>query len=185
MSQDAGIQTFLNKFTNGGARPNRFRLEFSHTLLNGETSEKLKVLAYSASLPASSISSASLHYCGREIKIPGERTFANWDVTIYNDDFSIRNFFESWMNKIRSHKGNTSDYYKPVINDQFATCKVFQLGRDNSEIKTYELWGISPTELSDIKLDMSEMDSIETFQVTFTVNEWYCETYQLLPHTTT
>jgi len=46
-------------------------------------------------------------YFGRKIKLAGDRTFADWTVTVINDeDFLIRNALEQWSNQINSLQGN-------------------------------------------------------------------------------
>jgi hypothetical protein len=54
---------------------------------------------------------------GRRIKVPGDRTFADWTVTVINDeDQAMRKAFSNWMNYINAVNGedvlreDTGDY---------------------------------------------------------------------------
>jgi len=62
----------------------------------------------------------------------------------------------------------------PGQGQQYGQCLAKQLGRNDLPIKVYVMKHIIPTEVSDIALDMSSNDALETFTVTFAVNEWYC-----------
>jgi len=73
----------------------------------GGPAGKMEFLCKAASLPASTIGTIEVPFRGRILKIPGDRTFAEWQLTILNDnDFAIKNAFEEWMNLINSHVGN-------------------------------------------------------------------------------
>ena len=76
----------------GGARPNLFEVQISGlpnapfvtALGNGD-----KTFAFSckaSSIPAQTIGVVEVPYFGRSIKVPGNKTFDNWTVTIINDE---------------------------------------------------------------------------------------------------
>jgi hypothetical protein len=48
--------------------------------------------------------SVPVQYFGRELKFAGNRTFSDWTITVINDeDFTVRNAFERWMNGLNSY----------------------------------------------------------------------------------
>ena len=64
------------------------------------------------------------------MKLAGDRTFPEWQVTIINDtDFSVRNSFERWMNGINSHSSN-SGLASPIAYE--ADLSVEQLDRSGN-----------------------------------------------------
>jgi hypothetical protein len=102
---------------------------------------------------------------GRQLKMAGDRTFAEWTVTIINDtDFAVRNSIERWMNGMNAHSANTG-LVSPI--DYEADLRVEQLDRDGSQLKEYIFRGAFPTDLSPIDLNYGSNDEIERFQVTF------------------
>ena len=55
----------------------------------------------------SSVGEFEVPYFGRKIKIAGDRTFADWQVNIMNDeDFGVRSMFETWSNALNRHVSN-------------------------------------------------------------------------------
>jgi hypothetical protein len=57
-----------------------------------------------AQLPGATLGVVPVQYFGRELKFIGNRQFADWTITVINDeDFIVRNAFERWMNGINSH----------------------------------------------------------------------------------
>jgi len=95
----------------------------------------------------------------------GDRTFAEWTVTIINDtDFAIRNAMERWMNGINAHSANTG-LTSPIAYE--ADLKVEQLDRSGASVKEYIFRGSYPTDLSPIDVSYTANDEIERFTVTF------------------
>ena len=65
-------------------------------------------MAKIATIPPSTMGVVEVPYFGRQVKVPGNRTFDNLSLTILNDEnFSIRNSLEAWMALMNSHVGNT------------------------------------------------------------------------------
>jgi len=173
----------------GGARPSLFQVTIP-TLPPGvgvsSTAGRLPFLVRAAQLPAATVDPVEVPYFGRKIKLAGDRTFADWTVTVMNDeDFALRSMFENWSNKINSHVGNVStlrpgggsrgslpDGYKvDAIVSQFGRVA----GSEGSEapiIRQYKFIGIFPTTIDAIALDWDNTNTIETFDVTFSYDWW-------------
>ena len=110
------VSDFTSNLINDGARPNLFQVTMATLPAalggNGTNSanapaRRLSFMARAAQIPGSSVGVIPMFYFGREIKLAGNRTFPEWTITIINDeDFSIRNSMETWMNYINSHTGN-------------------------------------------------------------------------------
>lgn len=167
------VSDFRQKMSGDGARPNLFEVEIPNNApFNFTGNDQFKFFCRATSIPGSTIGTAIVPYFGREIKFAGNRTFADWTVTVVNDeDFKYRDNFEDWMQGINSH----------VANKRFTggtgygvTAKVKQYGKVNAAtaIRTYEFVGVFPVDLSEITLDWGDNDTIEEFTVTFAYQYW-------------
>jgi hypothetical protein len=163
----ANINDFKAKLAGGGARPNQFKVTMpfpGYAQVGGEI-EELAFLCKVTQLPAMTVGMVTVPFRGRQIKIAGDRTFADWTITVLNDtNFKLRNAFERWQNGINNMTDgegltNPADYQVDAFVDQ--------LDRNGATIKSYTLRGAYPIELAAIELDYGNNDAIEEFQVTF------------------
>ena len=163
----ANINDFKAKLSGGGARANQFKVVMpfpGYAQVGGEI-EDLAFLCRATTIPAMTLGEVDVKFRGRSIKIAGDRTFADWTVTVYNDsNFKLRNAFERWQNGINNmtdNEGltNPADYQV----DSF----VDHLDRNGNTIKSYTLRGLFPKDIGAIDLTYDEQTSIEQFVVTF------------------
>lgn len=179
MANNATITEFLTAFKNGGARPNRFLMNFTDvpnvasTFLKGDAKG---MLCKSTTIPASNIGMVPLKWMGRTVKVPGDKQFDDWTVTFLNDNnFEIRKGFEKWLNAINGHESNIDTAFDADWQNYFGTANVYQLNRKNETVATYTLSKIWPTTVSEIQLSYDNDDQVEEFTVTFAVNEWFSD----------
>ena len=188
-TKDRTLDAFKGRMVGGGARPNLFECEMyfpddavPSTTSKDALSDKVRFLVKAAQLPASTLTQIDVPFRGRQLKIAGTRTYANWTITVINDiDFDIRTAFERWSNLINKHEDNAglvnpADYQQPMI--------VRQLGRSavggpvptsDSQIpvlKMYQFIGAYPVEVSGIDLSYDQQDTIEEFTVNLAY-QWY------------
>ena len=169
------ILDFKNNLTGGGARANQFRVDLTFPAIAqaGDAGRRAQFLCNAASLPGSTLGIAPVFYRGREVKLPGERTFQNWQITVINDtDFMIRDAFEGWMNMINDVQENSGITDPTVISAQMF---VTQLDRNNDELKKYTFVDAWPVNLGDIQLNFSDNDKLEEFTVEFAYSFWLPE----------
>ena len=176
------INDFSAKLVDGGARPHLFEVNGSiGTIdLGGALHQAVPFLVKAAQLPASTLGLIEVPYRGRKIKIPGDRTFAEWTITIIADgDFGLRDAFEAWSSKINQHESNTSNVdHRPGggfiggLSDIYADWEVNQLARDGSVIKAYKMMNCFPSEISAMDLNFETTDSIHEFTVTMQYTYW-------------
>ena len=106
------INTFRSTaLNNAGARANLFDAIISGSAVTafGLSQPEFKFACKSAQIPAMTVGVIEVPYFGRTVKVPGNKTFENWSVTIINDeDFNLRNGFEKWMAAMGTHEGNIS-----------------------------------------------------------------------------
>jgi len=158
------IEKFKSALVTGGVRPALFRVQGDI----GRTSlpDQVGFLVKTASLPASTIGEIAVPYRGREIKIPGRRTYESWDITILSDgQFALRNAFERWMNDLNDTVENTASEPHNLNNVLFPTWSIDQLDRTGSPIKTYTFLHCWPTSISSIETTYDN-ETLAEFTVT-------------------
>ena len=166
------VNEFRSQMTGDGARPNLFEVSMPFPSFSSPANAqtKLTFMCKTAQLPGSTVGVVPVQYFGRELKFVGNRSFADWTITIINDeDFVIRNAFERWMNEINNmtdNEGltNPTDYQVDGLIDH--------LDRDGNSIKQYSFKGVFPTTLGDIALDYTTANAVEAFDVTLSY-QWF------------
>jgi hypothetical protein len=160
-----GVDDFKSKLRGGGARPNLFKATINFPGYANGDAELTSFLCETAQLPGSTMGTVIVPFRGRQLKMAGDRTFAEWTVSIINDtDFAIRNSMERWMNGMNANSANTG-LTSPIAYE--TDLRIEQLDRDGSSLKEYILRGAFPSDLSAIDLSYASNDEIERFQVTF------------------
>ena len=172
----ANINEFKAKLAGGGARANQFKVTMpfpGYAQVGGEI-EDLAFLCRSTVIPAMSVPSFNVPFRGRSIKIAGDRTIGDWNVTVYNDtNFKLRNAFERWSNGINNATDgegltNPADYQVDAFVDQ--------LDRNGATLKSYTLRGTYPTSLSDIDLSYETNNAVEEFTCSMTYQYFETDT---------
>ena len=167
------IRDIRSQLEFGGARPALFNILITNPI-NGAGDQKLQFMARAGQIPASTLGTVEVGYFGRKIKIAGDRTFAEWTVTIVNDeDFLIRNAMEQWSSAINQHVSNTRGggaASAPITYKSQGDIQ--QFGKTGNAIRNYQFEGMWPTEVSTIDLDWNTVDTIEEFTVTFQYDYW-------------
>jgi hypothetical protein len=174
------VAEFRANMIGDGARPNLFSVSLVFPTLaeNGALAgQKVNFMAKAAQLPGSTIGTVPVYYFGREMKFPGNRTFADWTLTIINDeDFAIRNSLESWMNAINSHATNVRSGAAASSTGYSVDASVTQYGKTGNELKKYNFVGMFPLDLAPIDLDWGSNDAIEEYTCTFAYQFWETNT---------
>jgi hypothetical protein len=153
-----------NGLVYGGARPSLFNVFMSVPAglgLDNVSVDKFRFVCKTAELPESVISSIDVPYFGRKIKVAGERAFADWSVSVINDeDFSVRAMFEAWSNALNRLVSNVRD---PAISaEQYKVdLDIVQYGKDGSTLRSYQLIGAFPTQISGLALSWESASAIE------------------------
>lgn len=166
------VNEIRSQLTLGGARASLFQVTIQNPA-NSVADIKVPFMVQSAQIPSATLGTIEIPYFGRKIKLAGDRTFAEWTVTIINDeDFLIRNAMEQWSNTINSLQGNLRGFgaASPLLYK--AQAQVIQYSKTGLPLRTYQFNGIFPTEISAIDLDWNTTDEIERFSVTFQYDWW-------------
>lgn len=170
------VTEFRSQLVGDGARPNLFSVSliFPAIANNGVAAgQKATFMAKASQLPGSSVGSVPVYYFGREMKFAGNRTFADWTLQIINDeDFTVRNSLENWMNQINSNEGNVRSAAAVNPSSYTTDASVSQYDKAGNIIKTYNFVGMFPIDIAPIDLDWSSNDTIEEYSVTFSYQYW-------------
>jgi hypothetical protein len=107
------------------------------------------------------------------VKIAGDRTFAEWTVTIMNDeDFLIRNAMEEWMASINAHEANTRQLASAATSNYKSQAQITQFSKTGAPLRVYNFNGLYPSSIAAIGMDWNTTDDIERFDVTFQYDWW-------------
>ena len=152
----------------GGARPNLFKFSFG-ALPSGVSLTGADVLVKAGAIPGYTLGVIEVPFRSRRIKVPGDRTFAEWTVTVINNESqSIRKGFEDWMSYIADNNFANSNLRRAGAGVDYTTqITVDQLKDDNSISKQTRLFHAFPTDVSTIDLSYDTTDAVEEFTVTF------------------
>ena len=156
----------------GGARPSLFQVEVRPPFADPATA-KFTFTCRASSIPASTVAPIEVPYFGRKIKLAGDRTFADWSVTVMNDeDFIVRQMFERWSGLMNTHETNL----KTALDNSYKASDaiVTQFGKQGSNkiLRQYQMIGLFPLEVSAMDLDWDATNTIQTFNVTFAYDYW-------------
>ena len=168
------IDTFKSKFKLGGARPNLFRVsvDFSATdFARSAAEEKITFTCRAGQIPGMTFGTIEVPYFGRKVKVAGDRTFAEWTITVLNDeDFIVRRALERWNNRINLHADNVREYaiYNIAGGGEYKKdASVIHFDKKGDQIAQYTLAGAYPSDISAIDLAWDTNDTIEEYTVTF------------------
>ena len=169
------ISDFAGQFK-GGVRPNLFRVDMYGPGQGGAAAvgtggvgfQNFHFFCKGAPIPASTLGAIDVPFRGRQLKVPGDRTFEEWTVTVLQDvDWLHRSTFENWSHRINAHSANVSDLRGDRV---YGAANVLQLDRSGTVLRRYVLENIFPTSIGAIDLTMDGNDTVEEYTVGFAVN---------------
>ena len=160
------VNNFVNALKGGGARANQFRVSFP--ALDG-SSGLMEFMARGAQIPAVTMGEVTVPYRGRQVFLPGDRTYDAWTITVFNDSgFTIRGALENWQNQIQDIGASTTARLEGM--SVYRNAEVLHLGRNGELLRTYRLFNCWPTTVDAIDLAFDTNDAVEEFGVTFRFN---------------
>jgi len=165
------LKTQLNK----GARANLFQIDLTFptaviTAVSGSQtafSTNMGLLCKAAAVPGFTIGVIEVPFrAGRRIKIAGDRTFADWTVTVINDEnHTMRNAFNAWVNFVST--SNYDSTSKSTATDYYSTVRIKHLKADGSVSRQYQLVDAYPTDVGALDLSFDSTDTLSEFTVNF------------------
>ena len=178
------ITNFKNGF-NGGTRANRFTVSGGLGSVSTGTSNAIKNYQFhirSTFIPPITNITLEMHGYGRKLHIPGDRQYAPWQLTIYDDRPSgsessgsesgtilvpdLWQKFVDWQTAINAHDTNTTSLsgapgYLNYKNDW----NIDHLDLNGTILKSFKLIGCWPKSVSDIDFNMTRRNFLNTFSV--------------------
>ena len=172
------IGDFRQALQYGGARANLFKVIIpvpqglglgGHTGTGDSSSSyKFGLSAKATTIPPSTIEPVEVPFYGRTFRVPGGRTFDDWETTVTNDeDFRVRDWMEQWSDAINGHSTNQTNNEAYYVDAQ-----IEQYGMSGALIRKYVMVRAWPHTIGEISLDWSENGSIQEFPVTWAFDWW-------------
>jgi len=165
----------INQFRenlNSGSKANLFQCEINglpdgvrdpENLIGGG---RFTFLCRSAAIPAYSLGIIEVPFRGRRVKIPGDRTYAEWAVTVLNDEKQgMRKVFDNWLAFVNNPDGEEA--IRETDEEYRCTIVINHLRPDGTKSRVYNLVDAFPTDVSPIDLSYDTTDAIQEFVVTF------------------
>ena len=155
------VTEFNKQFKQDYARANLFQV----SIADFDTS---RFVVKAAQIPATTVNAIEVPFMNRKIKVPGDRVFADWTVTVMQDEGGdLRKHLLNWQNSIQHFDDALGDG-NPV--DAHKSMEIAPMNRDgsvNSGSTSYiQAW---PQEIGSIDLSWDSADTISEFTVTFAV----------------
>ena len=172
------IDSFRRNFKGQGFRTNLFEVFGNFpTFINGtpktgDPGREIRFLCRSASLPGMNLGIVEVPFRGRTIKLPGDRTFEDWTITVLMPNFNIRNSFEAWSNYCNGIRTNFSQQDQNADetagNTMLQDWQVYAMGRDGRSLAEYQLRGCFPSSIGALDLNADATTTVGEFTATIT-----------------
>lgn len=143
------------------ARANLFEVEIGD--LDG------KLLVKTASLPQAMVNAIEVPYMNRKWKVPGDRVFNDWSVTVINDEsYTLRNALINWQKNLTAF-GDMKSTTK--ITGSHKELVVRPYSRDGNPVTgaDWKMFGW-PSDVGSIDLSWDNADTIQEYTVTFSIS---------------
>ena len=123
-----------------------------------------------AQIPGADLGLVEVPYFGRNIKLAGNRTFAEWTTTVINDeDFAVHAGLTNWMNAINGHGENNRSI---TGTDYQVDAQVTHYKKEGDIAKAVTMINCWPQSVAAIDLAWDTNDVIEEFAVTWQYDYW-------------
>jgi len=173
----------LRSAIRGGVRSNLFEVTLTPPVIAGVDfsalrEENFTFLVRSGQIPALNLTPIEVPFRGSRLKIPGDRSFEPWTMTVYNDDKMLyRSLFERWQNAI---KGSVSNVAVENYESIFGTIGVRQLNQQGEPVRPggnelsgqWTLHDCWPSDIAAIDLSSDNENAVSDFTVTWQYQYW-------------
>lgn len=145
----------------------RVSIQFPNFLGGALATQQMEFHCQSTVIPSGTTEVIEVPFMGSKIKIAGDNTYPDWTVTILNNkDFNIYKTVQRWREFQRSDVLGTRSNdltYKTIAT-------IEQLDGSQNVIFTEVLVGLWPQLVGDITLGAEENNTVEVFDVTFSMD---------------
>jgi hypothetical protein len=132
--------------------------------------ENLRLVCKAASLPSAQVGLIEVPYQNRKIKVPGDRTFIDWSITVINDEsYTQRQQLLTWQSELAGFVEFSGSGMTPL--DHHKTLLINPYDRSGTENfgASVELYGW-PSEIGAIELSWESTDAIQEYTVNFSIS---------------
>ena len=165
---DFNVTEFNNQYTGDYARPNLFMVNIDKitAIAGGPTGGGMFVKA--ASLPATTVGMVEVPYQNRKLKVPGDRTFADWTATVIQDEhYYMRNSLLEWQKEILGF----SEFKTTIGPGEAHRAILIQPYQRNGGIAGHRAYVYGwPSEIGSVDLSWESADAIQEYTVTFSIS---------------
>lgn len=147
------------------AKTNLFKVNFPAAPAGAAvlSADPIEFRAKGSQLPTSELGTLEVPYRGRKLKVPAQRTFSDWTVTIMEtEEMGVRSALEEWMDFLDNAETGERDSSKTVD----ATVEILK-GDGKSTALKFILYGAYPTNIGAIELNFDEQSAPLEYSVTF------------------
>jgi hypothetical protein len=158
----------INDFSTQIASQDYARQNLFEVTIDGITD--LRLVCKAASLPSAQIGLIEVPYQNRKIKVPGDRTFIDWSITVINDEsYAQRQALLTWQSELAGFAEFSGSGMTPL--DHHKTLLVNPIDRSGTENfgASVELYGW-PSEIGAIDLSWESTDAIQEYTVNFSIS---------------
>tara|TARA_B110000495_G_scaffold33033_1_gene25790 strand:- start:1965 stop:2489 length:525 start_codon:yes stop_codon:yes gene_type:complete len=144
------------------ARANLFEVEIGDLV-------GAKLLVKTASLPNAMVNAIEIPYMNRKWKVPGDRVFNDWTVTVINDEsYVLRKALITWQGNLTAFSDMRSAV-KIAGSHQELTVRPYS--RDGNAVTgaDWKMFGW-PSDIGTIDLSWDNADTIQEYSVTFSIS---------------
>jgi len=158
------VDDFGLQYSGDYARANLFHV----TIAGTDPSLETEMFVKTASLPAATVGVVEVPYQNRKMKIPGDRTFADWTATIINDQaYVVRSGLLQWQRNIVGFLDFKSTDTVGKAHRSINIQPLKRNGKATDHSVTVYGW---PSEVGAIDLSWETADTIQEYTVTFAVS---------------
>tara|TARA_R100000008_G_C3574901_1_gene164589 strand:- start:538 stop:1038 length:501 start_codon:yes stop_codon:yes gene_type:complete len=155
------LSNILDAATEGGfAKPSLYEVT------PGGRVSVSQFLIKSAQLPAATLNTIEIPYRGRKVKIPSNRTFEPWNITVTYavGDTDIRADFQNWIDAIQSPKADNDNL--AAWGEDWSVSLLDPVTKTPMTGSEFTLIGCYPSEIGTVSLDTETTDSLAEFSAT-------------------
>ena len=161
------VENFNNQYIGDYARQNLFLVNIAGVRASGEVAGG-GMFVKAASLPATTVGMVEVPYQNRKLKIPGDRTFADWTATILQDEgYVLRTALLNWQAAISGFSSFSSTAGVSTSHKQILIQPWNRNGTKSGHKANVYGW---PMTIAAIDLNWETADKIQEYTVTFAVS---------------
>jgi len=161
------VENFNNQYIGDYARQNLFLVNIAGVRASGEVAGG-GMFVKATSLPATTVGMVEVPYQNRKLKVPGDRTFADWTATVIQDEgYELRNQLLDWQRDITGFSEFKSTH---TVSAAHRKITIQPYNRDGSKAETHQanVYGW-PSAIGAVELSW-ESEAVQEYTVTFQIS---------------